>query len=414
MDSAAPTLDLDFVRAQFPAFAHPESADWAHFENAGGSYVPHHVISILQHFYTATKVQPYGPAGPAKAAGEAMDRGYALLPATLNCAADELSIGPSTTQNTFVAALAVRGMLNEGDQIVVTNQDHEANIGAWRRLADTGIDVVEWAVDPTTGLLDVADLEALICDRTRLVCVTHASNVAATINPVAEIAQLVHAAGALLAVDGVAFAPHGAVDVQALGCDMYFYSTYKTYGPHLGAMYVRAEVLDQITNQGHYFNGVYRNKRLTPAGPNHAEIAASAGIVDYYEDLYRHHQLGDHATLVERIAAVFDLFEHHETALMGPLMNYLGDADVSIIGDTSGDRSKRAPTISFAPDGVTPEAVVAHLANRGIGANHGDFYARRLIDAMGLAPQGVVRLSLVHYNTLDEVNRCIDALTEVL
>ncbi len=406
-------LDLDFVRSQFPVFAHPDTKDWVHAENAGGSYVPRQVIDLLTDFYVASKVQPYGPAGPAKAAGEAMDRGISLLPATLGCDADEFALGPSTTQNTYVAAMGLRGLMEAGDRVVVTNQDHEANIGPWRRLAESGIEFDEWQVDPESGLLDVADLDALLTDRTKLVCVTHASNLAATINPIAEIAAKVHAAGALLAVDGVSYAPHAPLDVRALDCDLYFYSTYKTYGPHLGAMYVRRSVLDALTNQGHWFNADQPSKRLTPAGPNHAEVAAAAGIVDYYEEVHRHHGLADGA-LPERVRSVMELFAEHEQTLLDPLMRHLRDADVRIVGSPSADHSVRAPTVAFVPDGVTPSAVVGHLANRGIGVNSGHFYAKRLADAMGIGEDGVVRISLVHYNSVGDVERIVDALDEVL
>ena len=409
----ADVLDLDFVRAQFPAFSRPETRDWVHAENAGGSYVPDQVIDLLTEFYVASKVQPYGPAGPAKVAGVAMDRGTELLPATLGCDADEFSLGPSTTQNTYVAAMGLAGLLEPGDRVVVTNQDHEANIGPWRRLVEQGIEFDEWQVDPATGLLDVADLDALLTERTKLVCVTHASNLAATVNPIAEIAEKAHAVGALLAVDGVSYAPHAPIDVRELDCDLYFYSTYKTYGPHLGAMYVRRSVLDSLTNQGHWFNASQPTKRLTPAGPNHAEVAAAAGIVDYYEAVHAHHGLaGD--TLAERVRAVMALFGEHEATLLDPLMAHLRDADVRLVGAPSGDHTVRAPTVAFVPDGATPSAVVGHLANRGIGVNSGHFYAKRLADAMGIGDDGVVRISLVHYNTTDDVDRILTALDEVL
>ena len=201
------TLDLDFVRSQFPAFSHPDSTGWAHLENAGGSYVPSRVIDLLTHFYTATKVQPYVAPGPSAAGGAAMDRAYESLPATFNADRDEVHFGPSTSQNTYVLSRELRAGMVEGDEVIVTNQDHEANIGVWRRLAETGIVVREWAVDPDTGLLDVSDLESLVSDRSALVCVTHLSNVSATRNPIAQIADIVHATGALLVVDGVSHAP---------------------------------------------------------------------------------------------------------------------------------------------------------------------------------------------------------------
>ena len=413
--TALPALDLDFVRSQFPAFSHPDVGDWVHFENAGGSYVPHQVIDLLTHFYTATKVQPYGLAGPSRAGGEAMDRARALLPATFNAAADELHIGPSTSQNTYVLARAIRPALSIGDEVVVTNQDHEANIGSWRRMVDTGLVIREWSVNSDTGLLDLSDLETQLTDRTKLVCVTHASNLAATINPIREIADLVHSYGALLLVDGVSWAPHDAIDVQALGCDFYLYSSYKTYGPHLGLMYVRREVLDNLANQGHYFNEANPIARLTPAGPDHAAVGAAAGIVDYYEDLYRHHfgQTDDEVALPQRIQAVYQLVAAHEELLMAPLFDFLSAKDVKIVGSPSPSRDVRAPTIAFTSTRSTPGDIAEALAAARVGVGSGDFYARRLADALQL-PDGVVRLSMVHYNTTDEVARAIAALDPVL
>lgn len=415
MTGERPTLDLDFVRAQFPAFSHPDSRDWVHFENAGGSYVPTQVIDILTTFYTASKVQPYGPAGPAKAAGDAMDRARALVPATFNAAEDEVHFGPSTSQNTYVLAQALRALLADGDEIVVTNQDHEANIGAWRRLAETGITVTEWAVDSDTGLLDLDRLRAIVSERTRLVCVTHASNLAATINPVAEIAAIVHGVGGLLVVDGVAWAPHAAIDVTALDCDLYLYSTYKTYGPHQGLVYCRREVLDRLANQGHYFNADNPRARIVPAGPDHASIAACAGIVDYHDALYDHHfPTGDApAGSAARLGAVFDLIADQEEELMAPMLDFLTAKGVRIVGSASPSRAVRAPTIAFVSDRTEPPAIVEALAAAGIGIGDGHFYAKRLAEAIGL-PGGVTRLSMVHYNTVAEVERAIEALDPLL
>ncbi|MGH1491052.1 MAG: aminotransferase class V-fold PLP-dependent enzyme [Acidimicrobiales bacterium] len=413
-------LDIDFVRSQFPAFSHPDlcdaaNGDWVHFENAGGSYVPSQVIDLLTHFYTATKVQPYGIAGPAKAAGDAMDRSRELLPATFNANADEVHFGPSTSQNTYVLARALRSLMQDGDEVIVTNQDHEANIGSWRRLADTGLTVKEWSVNSDTGLLDVADLTALLTERTKLVCVTHASNLAATINPVREIADLVHQLGALLVVDGVSWAPHAAIDVVDLDCDFYLYSTYKTYGPHQGLIYSRREVLDRLENQGHFFNAGSPNARLTPAGPDHAAIGAAGGMVDYYQALYEHHfgAPTERTSLVAQIAAVYELVATHEEQLMTPLIDFLLSKDANIVGSSSTSRAVRAPTIAFTSDQASPEQIVEALAAERIGISHGDFYARRLIDAIG-RPAGVVRLSMVHYNTDAEVQRAIEALDKII
>ena len=309
------SLDLEYVRSHFPAFAHPDSRQWAHLENAGGSYVPNQVISILQDFYTSSKVQPYWNFGPSAKAGEAMDKAVEVIPATFNASPDEVHFGPSTSQNTYVLANALRPDWDLGDNIVVTNQDHEANIGAWRRLEETGIEVREWRVNPETGLLDIGDLTQLICSKTRLVAVTHASNLAATINPLSSIADLIHGVGGLLVADGVSFAPHAAIDVQELNCDIYLYSTYKTYGPHLGLMFTSENISQKVTNQGHFFNADKPTYRLTPAGPDHASVAACAGMVDYYEDIYHHHFQSDSENLRRRLEKVFQLFGEHEEQL---------------------------------------------------------------------------------------------------
>jgi cysteine desulfurase family protein (TIGR01976 family) len=410
-------LDLEFVRQQFPAFADPDASRWVHFENAGGSYVPTQVTDLLLHLFKAAKVQPYAPWGPSQEAGEAMDRSRSLLASVLNADSDEIHFGPSTSQNTYVLAHALRPMLADGDEVIVTNQDHEANIGAWRRLAHAGLTVKEWQVDPATGLLDIDDLAELLSPRTRLVCFTHCSNIAASLNPVAEIVRRAHALGALVVVDGVSWAPHAMADVKALGADVYLFSLYKTYGPHQGVMYTRRDLLDRVANQGHFFNAGNPGARLTPAGPDHAEIGAAGGVIDYYDSLYTHH-FGPVADVspATRAAAVFDLIATQEQALMAPILELLASREhVRIIGRAEPDRAVRAPTVAFHSTRHSSADIVAALAAARVGCNHGHFYAYRLIEALGLDPaDAVVRLSMVHYNTLEEVHRACEVLDGLL
>ncbi|MDX1523672.1 MAG: aminotransferase class V-fold PLP-dependent enzyme, partial [Anaerolineae bacterium] len=209
------TLDLNFVRRQFPAFAEPSLEGWAFFENAGGSYACGPVIERLTRYYRETKVQPYALYPASAKAGEQMDEAYCRLAAYLNVAEDELHFGPSTSQNTYVLAQAFRSLWQAGDEIIVTNQDHEANSGVWRRLAETGIAVREWQIDPATGRLNLTDLDNLLSNKTRLVAFPHCSNIVAHINPVADIAAKAHAVGAYVVVDGVSYAPHGFPDIEA-------------------------------------------------------------------------------------------------------------------------------------------------------------------------------------------------------
>lgn len=258
-------IDSEWVRAQFPAFAEPSLQGQAFFENAGGSYTCQQVIDRLERFYRERKVQPYGAYGASQAGGTEMDEARDRMAAILGVESDELSFGPSTTQNTYVLAQAFGQMMQPGEAIVVTNQDHEANSGPWRRLADRGIEIREWQVDPETGHLDPADLEDLLDEKVRLVCFPHCSNVVGEINPVTEITALAHAAGAFVCVDGVSYAPHGFADVGALGPDIYLFSAYKTFGPHQGLMVIRRALAELLPNQAHHFNGDVLYKRFTPA-----------------------------------------------------------------------------------------------------------------------------------------------------
>jgi cysteine desulfurase family protein (TIGR01976 family) len=410
-------LDLEFVRRQFPAFTDPATARWAHLENAGGSYAAGAVVDLLTSLFTTAKVQPGWDFAPSVRATEAMARARPAMAATLNAGPDEIHFGPSTSQNTYVLAHAMRPMWVEGDEIVVTEQDHEANSGVWRRLADTGIVVREWKVDPDSGLLDPGDLDGLVNERTRLVAMTHASNVAASVNPVRSVADRVHAVGGMLVVDGVSYAPHGGVDVEALDCDVYLYSAYKTFGPHLGMMYVRRALLPQLAHQGHYFNESHLETRLTPAGPDHALIGASAGIADYYDLLHAHHFGEDtEADAVARIRAVSGLFAEQEASLMAPLLALLDDRDgVRVVGSTAADPMVRAPTIAFSSAKHSSAAIYDALIAAEVSCGHGHFYAHRLVTALGLDPDdGVVRLSMVHYNTDEEVARALAVLDPLL
>lgn len=407
-----PLVDLEFVRSQFPAFAEPALEGWAFFENAGGSYPCRQVVDRLIDFYTTCKVQPYAPYPASERAGAMMDESHTRLAALLNVGEDEVHFGPSTSQNTYVLAQAFRGVLAAGDEIIVTNQDHEANSGAWRRLAADGVTIREWQVDPQSGHLDPGRLDGLLSDRTRLVCFPHASNIVAEINPVAEICAKARQSGAATVVDGVSYAPHGLPDVGALGADVYLFSAYKTFGPHQGVMVVRRELADRLPNQGHWFNADHIRKRLTPAGPDHAQIAAMAGIPLYTDAVHEHH-FRDRAEAAERGRRVHDLFRAAEAELAQPLLDYLAARnDVRLLGPS--EAARRAPTVAIAHARPGEELARALVAHR-IMAGGGDFYATRLLDALGIDPaHGVLRLSFLHYTSPAEIERAIGALDQVL
>jgi cysteine desulfurase family protein (TIGR01976 family) len=406
-----PRFDYEFARRQFPAFAEPTLRDQAFFENAGGSYACAPVLRRLEEYYRRLKVQPYYAYPASTEAGAWMDAAHERLAEYFGVGADEIHFGPSTSQNTYVLAQACRALFQPGDEIVVTGQEHEANVGVWRRLADRGVVVKEWTVDPATGALDPSRLDSLLTGRTRLVAFTHCSNLVAQINPVAEIAAKARAAGAITVVDGVAWAPHGLPDVRALGADVYLLSLYKTYGPHQGVMVVRRALLDRLGHEGHFFLSTAPRKRLVPAGPDHAQIAAARGIAEYFDALDAHHGGGDSAGRPQRVRT---LLRAAELALLPRLLDYLAARrDVRLLGPT--DASQRAATVSFVPHAVEPAEVVRRLAGHGVMAGAGTFYAVRLLQALGVEPaRGAVRLSFVHYNTAVELDRVLAALDQVL
>lgn len=405
-------LDLDFIRRQFPAFEVPSLKEQSFFENAGGSYTCSQVQDRLKRFYLERKVQPYAPFEASRLGGAEMDEARSRLAAMLGVEDDELSFGPSTTQNTYVLSQAVAQWIKPNQTIIVTNQDHEANSGPWRRLADRGVTIKEWCINSETGLLDLEDLRLLLDENVKMVCFPHCSNVVAAINPVEEITSMVRAVGAYSCVDGVSYAPHGFPNVDKLGADIYLFSAYKTYGPHQGLMVIRRELGMKLPNQGHYFNADSLYKRFTPAGPDHAQVAACAGMVDYVDEVYQHH-FTDKVAPAERCQMVHDLFRDHEVSLTQPILDYLTTKNsAELIGPTSAEG--RAPTIAVKLQ-IPGEQAAKKLASFGVMAGGGDFYAVRPLKALSIEPEhGVLRLSFVHYTGPLDVDRLLSALEQVI
>ncbi len=409
-------LDIDFVRAQFPQCS--DNPEHVFCCNAGGSYVAQPVIERMQHYNQHTRVQPYYAFTPSQEAGQAMDaarQGWALA---LNIEIGELTIGPSTSMNSYVMAQALGAAWGPGDEIIVTQQDHEANIGVWRRKAEEkGVTIREWAVNPVTGLLDPADLDQLLSDRTRWLFFTHCSNLIGTVNPVADIVQKVRSQGtAKVCVDAVAYAPHHICDLKALGVDIYLFSLYKVFGPHQGILYVNGQLSDQLLGQSHYFTQNVDSKRYNPAGPQHAQIAACRGVLDYFDALHLHHggKAGDSAAV--KMAAIHTLTFGHETILARPMLEYLNQSSKArLLGKVHCDDGDRAATISFKPLRKSSADVTTLMRKDGIGTENGNFYAPRVLKNLGIdIDDGVVRVSLLHYNTLKDVERILVSLDSAL
>ncbi len=415
---AGSPLDLDFVRAQFPAFAVGANAGQSFFENAGGSFACGQTIEALTSYYVETKVQPYATYVTSASAGAAMDRSRDRWAQALGVETREVVFGPSTSMNTYVLAQAFSAGFGPGDEVVVTNQDHEANTGAIRRAAErAGCTIREWRTDPTTGLLDLGAFTELLTDRTVLVTVPHASNIVGQENDVAAVAAAAHRVGARVVVDGVSYAPHTFPDVAALDADIYLFSLYKTYSVHQGLMVVRNGLIDELSNQSHFFNDRVADKRLNPAGPDHAQVAAAGAVLDYVELLHAHHGGDVTGGLRAATASVSALWRRHEDAFTPRLLDALsGRDDVRLLGPASvGAGLHRCPTVAFVPHRLEPVDVAQALVDRGIQTSSGHYYAWRVLDGLGVDPdRGVVRLSGVHYTSPEDVDRAVDALIEVL
>ena len=409
-------LDIDFVRSQFDQLA--DDPEFVFACNAGGSYVCNQANQVLEHYNHHTRVQPYSRYKSSAEAGRAMDRAYQGWADALNIDRSELTIGPSTSTNTYVMAQAIGDLWMPGDEIIVTNQDHEANSGAWRRKAhEKGVTIRQWEVETDSGLLDIEALRPLLRDNTRWVFFTHCSNIVGTVNPVAEIVKTIKTgSNARVFVDAVAYAPHHIADMKALGVDGYAFSLYKVFGPHQGLMYVNRDIHGDLTSQAHYFNSGNPTKDFNPAGPQHAQVAGCAGVLDYFDALHQHHFGDSDCSSNARLDEIHRLILQHENELAAPILDFLHQhADVRLLGKSHARDNDRAPTIAFRPLKQSAESLTHKLQDAGIGTEHGNFYAHRLITDLGIDPDdGVVRLSLVHYGSQDDVNRILRALDSAL
>ncbi len=409
------SLDINYVRSQFPAFSDPLSSKWSFFENAGGSFVPKNVIDHLNSFMTSTKVQPYASYDMSDIAGKKMDRATQLFANMINAQKNEIIIGSSTTMNMYVLSNAMKHFLNPGDEIIVTNQDHEANIGAWRKLKDHGAIIKEWQLNPKNGELEIEKLKSMLSNKTKIVAVTHCSNIVGSINDLKTIANLVHQYDAFIIGDGVSYAPHGLPDVKDLDVDFYAFSLYKTYGPHLALLYGKKEILNQLPNQNHEFLEGEVPYTLNPGGPNHEELTCLIGIYEYFNNLYNHHFQKQDTSIRSKIEKINDLIAKHEETISNPLLKYIDSRDdIDLIGKKIILEKNRAPTIAFTFTNLTSLYVSEKLVKNGIATRNDNFYAWRCLKALGIdTNDGVIRTSIVHYNTSEEVKKLIEALEKI-
>ncbi len=415
-------FDPQALRPEFPALAGADgSRPPAFFDGPGGTQVPQRVIDAVAGYYRSSNANQGGAFATSERSDAIVESAREAVADLYGAASpDEIHFGPNMTTLTFHLSRSIGAALSPGDEIVVTALDHEANVGPWEAIArDRGLVVRKVDIRPDDITLDLDDLRSKLGSRTRLVAVGYASNAIGTINPVREILELARAAGAWSFVDAVAYAPHGPIDVREIGADFLVSSPYKWYGPHAGALYVRAEVLAALPRY-----------KLRPAhdaietGTQSFEAIAGVGAaVEYLATI------GDRfgASYGERFPAAsgrrlrlltgLSAIRDHEAGLHDRLMAGLREVrGLRIWGITDPSRfpDEKAPTISVTLDRTTPREAARRLGEVGIYAWDGDFYAQGLVERLGLAETGgLLRLGIAHYTTFEEVDRLLERLEAI-
>ncbi len=385
-------FDVEAVRAQFPALqrvvddAHP-----IYFDNPAGTQVPQRVIDAVTGYYTQMNANSGGAFATSAATDALVQRTRAKLQRFLNAPRDdEIVIGANTTTNNFALSRALAQTLQPGDEIALTRMDHDANVSPWLRIAEDRGLVVRWVdiVEPAC-MLDLNSLEAALTERTKIVATVHASNAVGTINPVAQIAEMAHAAGALCVVDAVQSAPHIPIDVQAIGCDFLLCSSYKFFGPHQGIMWGRYDLLESLPAYKVRPAHDEPPQRWETGTPAFELIAGVGAAVDYLASL------GGTAALID-----------YERELVAHLIEVLQDFDdVSISGITDpAHYADRVPTVVFSHARYSPTQVAERLAADNIYVWDGNYYAVEIMRRLN-KPDGMVRVGLAHYNTHAEIDR---------
>jgi cysteine desulfurase family protein (TIGR01976 family) len=408
------TFDVDAIRARFPALSVThDGRPMAFFDGPGGTQVPDSVIEAVSRYYRESNANHGGLFPTSRRSDAIVDDAHAAIADLLGVEADEITLGPNMTTLTFHMSRSIVATFRPGDEIVVSGLDHQANVDPWIAAArDSEVIVRTWEPNLTDCTLRLEDLDPLLNERTKLVAVGWASNAVGTVNPVAEIAKRVHAAGAWLFVDAVHAAPHLPLDARSVDADFVACSVYKFFGPHVGALYARREIAERLPTYKvrpaeHHFE--------TGTG-NFEGYAGTVAAIGYLADIgVEFGGAAAGASRRDRVAAGMRAIRAYETDLYRHLAARLGAIDgVSIVGLTAdADIDRRTPTAAVTIAGISPHDAAQRLGDRGIAVWDGDFYATGLIERLGLAPNGVVRIGLTHYNTPAEIDRLADELAEI-
>jgi cysteine desulfurase family protein (TIGR01976 family) len=396
------------IRSAFPALErHHQGHPVAYFDGPGGTQVPRQVVQSMEDYLYHHNANTHWHY-PTSAETDALIAGSReALADFLGAAPTEIAFGANMTTLTFHLARALGRSWGPGDTVVITELDHHANVAPWRALErERGITVVSVPVNPGTGELDWARLEELVSAGPRLLAIGAASNALGTITDIGRAARLAHEVGALSFVDAVHFAPHELVDVQKLGCDFLVCSAYKFYGPHIGVLFGKEEVLQGLDVPKLAPAPDTAPERLETGTQNHEGIVGAAAAVEFLASL------GSGETRRARLRSAFTQLHGRGQALLRRLWEGLQAIDgVRLYGPTPG--SPRTPTVAFTVTGRSPAAVAQHLANRGVFVSSGDFYATTVVERLGLR-DGLVRAGCACYTTEDEVDRLIEGVHGII
>lgn len=405
-------MNTEKIRAEFPALSRrTNNRRTIFFDNAAGTQVARQTIERINDYLINCNANTDGVF-------ETSRRSDALISETRRAVADfigaadanEVAFGPNMTTLTQSFARALGRSLQEGDEIITTRLEHEANVSPWLALTERGVRVRFAEIRKEDMTVDLSSLRAQLNERTRLVAIGLASNAFGTINPVAEVTAWARSVGALTFVDAVHYSPHGLIDVAALGCDVLAYSVYKSFGPHVGVLWGRREVMDKV--EAYHLRTVRAvlPDKFEVGTQNHEGIAGTLGAIEYFESL------GTGATRRARLVSAFAAITEYERQLSACLIETLSKlSHVKIYGITDRERlSERVPTLAVTVDGLTPRVVAEHLAAAGINVWSGNYYALEPMTCIGLEEcGGAVRISLVHYNTFEEIEALASALAEL-
>jgi cysteine desulfurase family protein (TIGR01976 family) len=415
--SSSTALDLTWVRSQFPALAQTVNGHPAIFlDGPGGTQVPQQVIDAIADYLSRNNANTGGAYHTSRNTDRMIAEARSAMGDFLNCDADEIVFGPNMTTLTFAMSRAIGRELAPGDEIVLTLLDHDANFSPWKALEEKGVVIRTVKFNESDCTLDMQDLAAKIGERTRLVAVGYASNAVGTINNVAEVVRLARQAGALNYIDAVHYAPHGPIDVRALDCDFLVCSTYKFFGPHMGVLYGKRDHLKRLRP--------YKVRPNTDNIPNcwewgtlnHECIAGIKACVDYWEDLGRRAKPAV-TTRRAAILAAHEAIHAHERKMMEKMIaGLLAIPSLKLYGITDPRRfENRCATIAVRIEGHTPLELATKLGERGFFTWDGNYYALNLTEQLDVERLGgFLRIGVVHYNTMEEVERLLAALQEIV